>query len=148
MKAIVVTWCYALNCMPLCCDSWSTLLLLNFWPKINIDTLNCGVIVQSLSQVQLHVTPWAATCQAFLHGLPKCAQTHVHWINDAIQLFHTLALPSLLALNLSQHQGLFHWVSSYYQRPKYWSFGFSISPSNEYSVLISFKINWFDLFAV
>ena len=47
--------------------------------------------------------------------------------------------------NLSQHQGLFQWFSSLYQWPKYWSFSFSISPSNEYSGLISFRIDWLDL---
>ena len=75
------------------------------------------------------MTPWAATHQAFLHGLPECAQTHVHWISDAIQLFHTLALPSLLALNLSQHQGLFQWVSSCYQEAKILEFKISASAS-------------------
>ena len=56
--------------------------------------------------------------------------------------------PSPPALNLSQHQGLFQWVSSSHQWPKYCSFSFSISPSNEYSGLISFRIDWFDLLAV
>ena len=49
---------------------------------------------------------------------------------------------------LSQHQGLFQWVSGLGQVSKYWSFSFSISPSNEYSELISFRIDWFDLLAV
>ena len=52
-------------------------------------------------------------------------------------------------LILSQHQGLFQWVSSSHIRwPEYWSFSFSISPSNEYSGLISFRMDWFDLLAV
>ena len=46
---------------------------------------------------------------------------------------------------LSQHQGLCQWVSSLHQVAKDWSFSFSISPSNEYSVLISFRMDWFDL---
>ena len=50
--------------------------------------------------------------------------------------------------NLSQHQGLFKWVSSLYQVAKCWSFSFSISPYNEYSGLISFMIDCFDLLAV
>ena len=65
---------------------------------------------------------------------------------DAIQACFPL-LPSS-AFNLSQHQGLFQRVSSSIRWPKYWSFSFSISPSNEYSRLISFKIYWFDLLAV
>ena len=56
--------------------------------------------------------------------------------------------PSPPAFNLSKHQGLFHWVSSSHQVAKYWSFTFSISLSNAYSALISFRIDWFDLLAV
>ena len=59
-----------------------------------------------------------------------------------------LSSPSPPAFNLSQHQGLFKWVSSSHHVPKYWSFSFSISPSNEYSGLISFRMNWLDLLAV
>ena len=47
-----------------------------------------------------------------------------------------------------QHQGHFQWVSSLHKRPTYWSFSFSISPSGEYLGVISFRIGWFDLFAV
>ena len=54
---------------------------------------------------------------------------------------------SPFAFNLSQNQGLFQWVSSSYKLAKYWSFSFSISPSNEYLGLISFRIDWFDLLA-
>ena len=57
-----------------------------------------------------------------------------------------MSFPSLPAFNLSQHQGLL--MSALPIRwPKYWSFSFSISPSNEYSGLISFRIDWFDLLA-
>ena len=77
------------------------------------------------------------------HQLPEFTQTHVHRVSDAIQPSHSLSLPSPPALNLSQHQGLFQWVSSFYIRwPKYWSFRFSISPSNEHSGMISFGIDW------
>ena len=73
------------------------------------------------------------------YQLPELAQTHVHWVSDAIQPSHPLSSPSPLALNLSQHQGLFPNESVLRIRwPKYWSFSFSISPSNEYSGLISF----------
>ena len=50
-----------------------------------------------------------------LHYLPEFAQTHVHWVSDAIQPSHPLLSPSSSALNLSQHQGLFQWVGSFYQ---------------------------------
>ena len=83
-----------------------------------------------------------------LHYLPDFALTHVHWVGDAIQPSHPLLSPSPLASNLSQHEGLFQWVSSSHQWPQYWSFSFSISPSNEYSGLISFRIDLFDFLAV
>ena len=169
-----------------------------------------------------------------LHYLPEFAQTHVHWVGDAIKPSHPLFSPSPSTLNLLQHQGLFQWVGSSHQVAKalelqyqsvsqsdqslsriwlfatpwtaahqaslsitnsqsllklmsiesvmpsshfifchplllpsifpsirvfsnesvlcirwskYWSFSFSISPSNEYSGFISFRIRWFDLFA-
>ena len=78
-----------------------------------------------------------------LHYLSEFAQMHVHWVDNAIQPSHPLPPPSP-ALNLFQHQGLFH-ESVCIRWPKYWSFSFSISPSNEYSGLISFRIDWFDL---
>ena len=84
------------------------------------------------------------------HRLPEFTQTHVHWVGDAIQPSHPLLSPSLPTFNLSQHQGLFQWVSSLHQMAKVLmqSFSFSISNSNEYSGLISFRTNWLDLLAV
>ena len=80
--------------------------------------------------------------------LPEFPQTHVRWAGDAIQQPHPLLSPSPPAFNLSQHQGLFQWVSSSHWVAKYWSFSFSISPSSEYPGLISFRMDWFDLLAV
>ena len=86
-------------------------------------------------------------------GLPvhnqllEFTQTHVHWVGDAIQPTHPLSSPSP-TFNLSQHQSLFKWVRFYIRWPKYWSFSFSISPSNEYSWLISFRMDWLDFLAV
>ena len=82
------------------------------------------------------------------HQLPEFTQTHVHRVSYAIQPSHHLSSPSPPAFNLSQHQGLFQWVSSSHQVAKYWSFSFSISPSNEYPGLISFRMDWLDLLAV
>ena len=82
------------------------------------------------------------------HHLPELAQTHVHWVSDAIQpsiLCHPLLLlpsifPSIRVFS-SESVLRIRW-------PKYWSFSFSISPSSEYSGLISFRIDQFDLLAV
>ena len=93
-----------------------------------------------------------------LHYLSEFAQTHAHGLSDVIQLIlchlFSSCLQSFLAsgsfpfaFNLSQHQGLSQWVSSSHQVVKIWSFSFSISPSNEYSGLTSFSIDWFYLLA-
>ena len=82
------------------------------------------------------------------YQLPEFIQTHVHCIGDAIQPSHPLSSPSPPAFNLSQHQGLFQWISSFHQVAKVLELSFSISPSNEYSGLISFRIDWFDLLEV
>ena len=75
--------------------------------------------VQSLSHVRLcdpmnHSTPGLPVH----HQLPESAQTHVRWVSNAIQPSHPLSFPSPLALNLSQHQGLFKWLSSSHQETK------------------------------
>ena len=72
------------------------------------------VVIQLLSHVQLCNTPGFPV----LHHLPEFEQTHVHWVGDAIQPFCPLSSPSPPAFNLSQHQGLFQWVSSLYQLAK------------------------------
>ena len=82
------------------------------------------------------------------YQLPELVQTHVHQVSDGIQPSHSRSSPSPLAFNLSQHQGLCQWVSFCIRWPKYWSFSFSISPSNGYSGLISFRMDGLDLLAV
>ena len=79
------------------------------------------------------------------HHLPEVANMHVHWVSDAIQPPHPLLSPSLSAFNLSQIRIFSNELALHIRWPKYWSFSFSISPSNEYSGLISFRIDWFDL---
>ena len=82
------------------------------------------------------------------HGLLLEFQIHVHWAGDAIQSSHLLLPPFPPALSLSKHQGLFQSVSTSHPVAKNWNFSFSISLSNEYSGLIFFKIDWFDLLVV
>ena len=105
------------------------------------------VVVQSLSQVQLFWDPMECNTPGFpfLHCLLEFAQTHVHWVSDAIQPSHPLSplllssvFPSIRVLFSSESVLCIRW-------PKYWSF--SISPSNEYSGLIYFRMDWFDLLA-
>ena len=82
------------------------------------------------------------------HQLQEFTQTHVHRASDAIQPSHPLSSPSPPALNLSQHQVFSNESAVRIRWPNYWSFSFSISPSNEYSGLISFRIDWLDLIVV
>ena len=82
------------------------------------------------------------------HQLLGFTQTPVHWVRDAIQPSHSLSSPSPPAFTLSQHQGLLKQVLLWIRWPKYWSYSFSISPFNEYSGLISFRMDWLDLLAV
>ena len=79
------------------------------------------------------------------HQLPEFTQTHLHWVGDAIWPSHRpLLLPSIFpSIRVLSSESVLpiRW-------PKYWSFNFNISPSNEYSGLISFRIDWLDLLAV
>ena len=86
--------------------------------------------------------------QSFLvrNQLPELAQTHVHRVGDAIQLSHLPSSPSPPAFNLCQHQGPFQWVNSLHQGDK--GLEFQLQPFNEYSRLISFRMDWLDLLAV
>ena len=83
-----------------------------------------------------------------LHHLPELAQTHVHWVSDAVQnLVH--CCPLLLLSSIFPSIKVFSSESALPIRsPKYWSFRFSISPSSEYSGVVSIRIDWFDLLAV
>ena len=83
-----------------------------------------------------------------VHQLLESTQTRVHQVCDAIQPSHPLSSPSPPTFNLSQHQGLFSESALRIGWPKYWSFSFNISPSNEHPGLISFRMDWFDLLAV
>ena len=82
------------------------------------------------------------------HQLPELTQTHVHWVGDAIQPSHPLLSPSPPA-PIPPSIRVFSKESALRIRwPKYWSFSFSISPSNEHPGLISFRMDWLDLLAV
>ena len=82
------------------------------------------------------------------HQLPQSTQTHVHWVGDAIQPSHPLSSPFPPALNLSQNQGLFKWVSSSHQVAKVLEFQLQHQSFQEHPGLISFRMNWLDLLAV
>ena len=83
-----------------------------------------------------------------LHHLQEFVQTHVHRVGDAIQPPHPLSSPSPPAFNLPNIRVFSKESVLRIRWPKYWNFSFSISPSNEYFRLISFRMDWLDLLAV
>ena len=107
------------------------------------------VVVQSLSHVWLFETSWTAAHQAYLSfkHLLEFAQTHVHWVSDAINHLILCHPPSPPTFNLSEHRGLFQWFGSSRQMAKVLEL-LQHQSFSEYSGLISFRIDWFDLPAV
>ena len=109
-----------------------------------------GFVVQSLSCVQLFATAWTTACQASLsftisQNLLKLMSIESVMPSNHLVLRHPLLLlPSLFpSIRVFSNE-----LALCIRWPKYWSFSFSISPSSEYSGLISFRIDWFDLLAV
>ena len=82
------------------------------------------------------------------HQLPELTQIHVHWVGDAIQTSHPLSSPLLLPIIFPSIRIFYNESVLRIRWPKCWSFSFSISPSNEYSELFSFRTDWLDLLAV
>ena len=105
------------------------------------------VVVQSLNRVRLFVTPWTTARQASFsptisQNLPKFMSIELVMQTNHLILCHPLVLPSIFSRVFSNEKAV------HIRWPKCLSFSFSISPYNEYSGLISFRIDWFDLLAV
>ena len=105
-------------------------------------------VVKSLTLVWLFVITTDCSRPGFpiLHYPPEFAQTHIHWVGDAIQTSNPLSPPSPFAFNLSQHQGLYQWAVSSHQAVNVLEL--NQQPFNQYSELIFFRTGWFDLLAV
>ena len=105
--------------------------------------------VQSLSHVRL-CNPMNRSTPGLPvhHELPEFTQTHVHRVGDAIQPYHLLSSPSPPAPNPPSIRAFSNESTLCIRWPKYWSFSFSIGPSNEHPGLISFRMDWLDLLAV
>ena len=106
--------------------------------------------VQSLSRVQLFETPWTAACQASLSITNSQSLFKLMSIKSVMPSNHLiLCRPLLLLPSIFPSITDFSNESVFCIRwPKYWNFSFSISPSNEYSGLISFRVDWLDLLAI
>ena len=104
-------------------------------------------VVQSLSRVQLFVTPWIAALQASLSFTVLWSFLRLMSIESIMLSNHLFpSHPLFLLPSIFPSIRVFSNKSALRSRwPKYWSFSFSINPSNEYSGLISFSIDWFDL---
>ena len=131
---------------------WINNWLIKFFCLIGFYFFVTAIVIAVFSSQVVSRSLWPMDCSTpgspVPHYLLEFAQIHVHWVGYVIQLFHPLLPSSPPALNLSQHLDVFQWVSSCVRWPKYWSFSFSISPSKEYSGLISFRIGCFDLLVV
>ena len=103
--------------------------------------------VQSLSHVWLFVTPWTIACQAFLSITNSQSLLKLMSIESVMPSNHLILCCPLLLLSFPT-PGSFPMSVLHIRWPKYWSFSFSITSSNEYLGLISFRIDWFDLLAV
>ena len=111
---------------------------------------NAVSFIQLLSHVQLFATPWTAACQASLSVTNSQSLFKLMLIEPVLPSNHLiLCCPLLLLPSIFPNIRIFSNESALHIRwPKYWSFSFSISPSNEYSRLISFRMNWLDLLTV
>ena len=105
--------------------------------------------VQSLSHVLLFATPWPVACQASLSITNSQSLLKLMSIDSVMPSKHLILCRPLLLASIFPSIRVFSSESVLHIRwPKYWSFSFSISPSSEYSGLISFRIDWLDLLAV
>ena len=113
-------------------------------------SLLCVVVVQSLSRVQLFSTPWTAALQASLSFTKSQSLLKLMSFESVVPSSHlNLCCPLLFLPSVFPSLRVFsNDFALRIRLAKYWSFSFSISPSNEYSRLISFRIDWFDLLAV
>ena len=123
-----------------CPDIWSNIIL-----GVIYGVVSEWVILCYGTQITLWLFGTVALQASLSFTISQSAQTQVYWVGDAIRPYHPLSSCSPPAFNLSQNQGLFQWVTSGGQNI---GASFNISPSNEYSGFISFRIDWFDLLAV
>ena len=119
-------------------DGWSCIpsLLVQFSSVAQLCPTLCDPMNRSMPGLPAH------------HQLPESIQTLVHRVGDAIQPSHPLLSPSPPSPNPSQHRVFASESTLHMRRPKYWSFSFNISPSNEHQGLISFRMDWLDILPV
>ena len=126
-QSFALSWCVSIKMKWVSCRQYAFFKIHLVTSSLLIGEFNSFIFkvindpcssVQLLSRIWLFV--WHCSILGFPvhHQIPELVQTHVHWVSDAIQPSHPLSSPSLPAFNLSQHQGLFQWVSSLHQVAK------------------------------
>ena len=123
-------------------------LVVCLWTSIVSRWVSCCCSVAKLYPTLCNPMDCSTPDFPVLHHLLELAQTHVHWVSDVIQPSYPLSSPSPPAFNLFPASIFSNESALRIRWPKYWSFSFSISPSNKYSGLVSFRIDWLDLLAV
>ena len=121
-KCLLISWLQSPSAMILVLKKRKSITASTLPPSICHQVMGLdAMIFGSVSQLCLALcNPTDCSTPGFPvhHQLPGFTQTHVHWVSDAIQPSHSLSSPSIPALNLSQHQGLYWWVSSSHQMAK------------------------------
>ena len=138
-------WLVALGQLDLCFLTALLFLLLRTQAYyIVVNTVDVGVCSVAQSCPTVLCNPMDCSTPSFpvLHCLPELAQTHVHWVSDAVQPSHPLLSLSPPAFNLSFIRVFSNELALCIRWPKYWRFSFGISPSSEYSGMISFRMDW------
>ena len=135
-------------------SEWGLLL---FYTLVSIWCWILVILIVQFSSVQFSHSVMSNSLQPheLQHARPSCAsptprvqQTHVHWVGDTTQTSHPLSSPSPPALNVSQHQGLFQWVSSLHEVARVLEFQLQDQSFNEHPSLIFLRMDWLDLLAV
>ena len=133
----------------------SITLLIGKMYSLQEKLLGYGYVFSFFSSVQLFSHVWFFATHEQQHARPPCSSptpgvypNSCHWVGDAIKPSHPLSSLSPPALNLSSIKVFSNEYALHIRWPKYWSFSFSISPSNEHPGLVSFRMDWLELLAV
>ena len=142
---------FCLSSLPVSTRMWSILKFMKIVTRTSLirifsPCIDCCFLVAKSDSLWTHA--WHHVSLPCPSLSPGVCSNSCPLVSEATQLSPPLSPSSPLALNLSQHQALYQWIGLCIRWPKDWSFSFSTSPSNEYSRLISFRIDWLDLLAV
>ena len=129
------------------CFSFKEVLLRLFYLKILLKTVQFSSVAQSCLTL-CDPMDCSRPGLPLHHKLPEFTQTHIHWVGDAIQPPFPLSPVLFLPSNFPSIRVFSNESALHIRWPKNWSFNFSINPSNQYSGLISFSVDWLDLLAV